>query len=165
MKNLKTAAFSFFISILIISSCSTIKNDTSQNTKKYSPVSKELYNEIAHMDSMLFDAFNNRNLEQQKIIFSPDTEFYHDKGGLANYNQTIENLRKLFEQNKGLVRTLVPGSLEVYPIKDYGAIQIGVHQFCHIENGKNDCGTFKFVHIWQKKEGAWKLTRVVSYDH
>jgi hypothetical protein len=45
---------------------------------------------------------------------------------------------------------LVKGSREVYPIKDYGAIEIGAHQFRHKESGKAECGTFKFAMIWQK---------------
>ena len=26
-------------------------------------------------------------------------------------------------------------------------------------------GEAKFVHLWQYKNGAWKITRVISYDH
>lgn len=124
-----------------------------------------LYNEIAHMDSVLFNAFNTQDQETIKNVFDPSLEFYHDKGGLTNYIQNITATRNLFASNNGLKRTLVEGSLEVYPIKDYGAIQVGEHTFCHKENGRNDCGTFKFLHIWQKKDGVWKVTRVVSYDH
>ncbi len=147
------------------------KNDTTDNpslqSTKYSPISKELYDEISHMDSIMFAAFNAHDLEKLKATFSKDLEFYHDKGGLANYEQTIENFRSLFEKNKniGLRRKLVKESLEVYPIKDYGAIEIGEHDFCHLENGKDDCGQCKFVHTWQKKDGQWKVTRIVSYDH
>jgi hypothetical protein len=64
-----------------------------------------------------------------------------------------------------LRRDLVKGSLEVYPVKDYGAIETCLHKFCHVENGKDDCGTFKNVMVWQKKDGQWKVTRVISYDH
>ena len=56
-------------------------------------------------------------------------------------------------------------TLEVYPIKDYGAIETGTHRFCHTEEGKEICGTFKFLHIWQKEGTTWKVTRVVSYGH
>jgi hypothetical protein len=127
--------------------------------------SDSLYKEIAHMDSVLFNAFNNRDMEVFKTLFTPDLEFYHDKGGLTDYTYSINSFKSTIEQNNGLRRELVKGSLEVYPIKDYGAIQIGAHTFCHTENGRQDCGTFKFVHVWKRVNGEWKISRVVSYDH
>jgi hypothetical protein len=30
-----------------------------------------------------------------------------------------------------MIRELVPGTLQVYPVKDYGAIEMGVHRFHH----------------------------------
>ena len=117
------------------------------------------------MDAAWEDAYNHCKLDIMDSIISEDLEFYHDLGGLTNYAQNIEAFKTNFAKNYGLRRELVPGSLEIYPIKDYGAIQIGSHTFCHKENGKQDCGTFKFVHVWQKKNGEWKLTRVVSYGH
>ena len=125
----------------------------------------DLYKEIAHMDSVMFAAFNNRDLETFKTLFTEDLEFYHDKGGLTGYSQTINFLKTTAQNNNGLRRELVPGSLEVYPIKDYGAIEIGSHKFCHLENGKQDCGTFKFVHVWKKTGNDWKVSRVISYGH
>ena len=124
-----------------------------------------LYKEIAHMDSLLFNAFNSRDTNQFKNLFTDDLEFYHDKGGLTGYEQTMEFMRSTAKTNNGLRRDLVKGSLEVYPVPGYGAMEIGVHTFCHIENDKQDCGTFKFVHIWQKKGAQWKISRVISYGH
>lgn len=140
---------------------------TTAQSNKYSPVSQKLYDEIAHMDSVMFNAFNAMNLDKLQQTFSEDLEFYHDKGGLAGYKQSMENFKTLFEKNKttGLRRDIVPGSLEVYPIKDYGAVEICLHRFCHVENGKNDCGTFKNIMVWQYKNEQWKATRVISYDH
>jgi len=91
--------------------------------------------------------------------------FFHDQGGLTDYAYTIQSLKNAVSRNDGLRRELVPGSLEIYPIPDYGAMEIGAHTFCHQENGKQDCGTFKFVHIWKKTGNEWKITRVVSYGH
>ena len=132
---------------------------------KTSATSGDLYQTVASRDSELFHAFNAHNIEQLKTFFSNDLEFYHDKSGLTNYDQTNENFKKMFEQNNGIKRELIPNSMEVYPIKDYGAIEIGEHQFCHIENGKNDCGTFPFIILWQNQGGNWKVSRVISYDH
>ena len=133
--------------------------------QKDSPANEALYKEIAHLDSVLFNAFNTRDTNTFKNIFSKDLEFFHDKGGLTNYEYTINSLRTTALKNNGLRRDLVKGSLEVYPIPGYGAMEIGSHTFCHLENGKQDCGTFKFVQIWQYKNGEWKISRVVSYGH
>lgn len=129
------------------------------------PVAPALYDEIARLDSLMFDAFNARDLDKLKTYFTADLEFYQDNEGLASYAQTIKDFKVMFEQNIKLRRELVKGSLEVYPVKDYGAIEIGVHRFCHIENGKDECGTFKFLHVWQKRDGGWKIARVISYGH
>src|SRR5215217_2036480 len=76
--------------------------------------SNSLYKEIAHMDSMLFNAFNNRDIETFKRCFAEDLEFFHDKGGLTDYNYTINSFKNTIAQNNGLRRDLVQGSLEVY---------------------------------------------------
>jgi hypothetical protein len=44
-------------------------------------------------------------------------------------------------------------------------MELGTHRFCHIENGKQDCGSFRFAHVWQKKDDRWRVTRVLSYGH
>lgn len=124
-----------------------------------------LYREILAMDKSLFDAFNRQDAEGVKAAFSTDLEFFHDTGGVSNFEQNQQATRNLFARNMHLKRELVPGSMEVYPVKDYGAIQTGEHTFCHIENGKNDCGKFKFLHIWKRGADGWKLARVVSYGH
>ena len=49
----------------------TVKQETSQTD---TPTSGPLYNEIAHMDSLMFDAFNSRNLDRidrLKQFFDP----------------------------------------------------------------------------------------------
>ena len=122
-----------------------------------------LYKEIAHMDSVLFNAFNTRDLPKIKSLFADNLEFFHDKGGLTNYEENMKNFEKAFAKNNGLRRTLE--SMEVYPVPGYGAIQTGTHRFCHEENGKTECGDFKFLHVWEKKNNEWKITRVISYDH
>ena len=127
--------------------------------------SDDLYKEIVHQDSILFTAFNNRDVTAFGNQFSKDLEFYHDKGGLTDYNYTIESLKKTATLNNGLRRELVPGSIEIYPIKDYGAVQMASHTFCHLENGKQDCGTFKFIHVWKNTTDGWKITRVISIGH
>lgn len=121
--------------------------------------------EIARMDSALFAAFNARDLARLRRFFAPDLEFYQDDEGLENYSQTMKDFGEMFHQPSRIRRMLVPGSLEVYPIKNYGAIEMGSHRFCHEENGKPECGTFKFLHVWRKTSNSWQLSRIVSYAH
>jgi len=125
----------------------------------------QVYQEIAAQDKMMFDAYNARNVEVLLAAFDPSLEFFHDLGGVSNYEQNAEALKKILATPNPSHRELVPGSLEVYPIKDYGAIEVGVHRFCRVENGKEGCGDFKFLMVWRKKDGVWKITRVVSYGH
>ena len=125
----------------------------------------DVYQEIARMDSIVFTAFNSRDIEKFRNLFTEDLEFYHDKGGLTGYEHTIAFLKTLRETKSQLKRELVKGSLQVYCIKDYGAIQTGAHTFCQPENGKMSCATFKFMHVWKRVNNEWKIARVVSYDH
>ncbi|WP_310392778.1 nuclear transport factor 2 family protein [Hymenobacter sp.] len=125
----------------------------------------ELYQQVAKLDAEMFAAFNAHDTDKLMAYFAPSVEFFHDKGGLTNFSQTKEAFARLFAQTPDISRTLVPGSLEVYPVKDYGAMHIGVHRFCHVENGRDDCGNSKFVMVWQQQGGTWKITRVVSYYH
>ncbi|MHC2993125.1 hypothetical protein OB13_16640 [Pontibacter sp. HJ8] len=164
----KTIPFSLLALLLYLAAaCSTPKQRVPEQTASYTPASQELYDTIARMDSVMFDAFNKQDPDKLKEVFSEDLEFYHDKGGVTDYAQTMENFRTLFERNRdtGLRRDLVKGSLEVYPIVGFGAVEICLHRFCHQENGQDDCGTFKNIMLWQQKDGKWKVTRVISYDH
>ena len=162
-----TNHYLFFFFLLFVIGSSNSKPKIKEKIKEYNPVSQELFAEIAHMDSMMFNAFNAHDLDKLMSTFDSSLEFYHDQGGVTNYEQNKINFIAAFERNKTtrLRRDLVPGSMEVYPVKGYGAIQTGLHRFCHEENGKQDCGVFKFLHIWQKQNGEWKVTRVASYDH
>ena len=57
----------------------------SKKQAKYDAHSGELYNEIVHMDSLLFNAFNSRNLEQMEQYFDPSLELFQDNTGVRNY--------------------------------------------------------------------------------
>ena len=122
---------------------------------------------IATLDSALFAAFNAHDADRLGAYFTPDLEFYHDKSGLAGYDTTMANFRGLFARNAqtGLRRDLVPGTLEVYPLGEFGLLEVCQHRFCHTENGKEDCGTFKNIMVWRRDSTGYKVCRVISYDH
>ncbi len=122
-----------------------------------------LFDEIKAADAALFAASNRCDLETFGTFFADDLEFYHDRSGLSVGKADLLAKTKSNICGK-MVRELVPGSLEVYPLPDYGAIQVGTHRFLHPQEPGN-IGQARFIHIWQKKDGAWKITRVISYDH
>ncbi|PIF46528.1 uncharacterized protein DUF4440 [Chryseobacterium sp. 52] len=156
----------FIIQLFSIIFCCSVWTTAFSQSKSYTPVSKELYDTIMEKDSLLFGASNSGNIDQLKTFFTEDLEFFHDADGLANYQKTVDNFSRVAKNYSYTRRVLVPGSVEVYPIKDYGAVQTGIHQFCRLENGSLiNCGAFKFVHVWKKTPDGWKISRVISYGH
>jgi len=120
---------------------------------------------ITAMDKKMFDAFNAHDVDTLMGMFAQDLEFYRDTGGLTDHQHTRQGFDTMFGNSPDIKRTLVPGSLQVYPIKDFGAIEVGTHRFCHKENGKDDCGTFPFILVWKKSGDSWQVSRVISYGH
>lgn len=125
----------------------------------------ELTQAVAALDKALFDSFNHCELDKFAAFFSDDVEFYHDRVGLSVGKKDIVEATKKNICGK-VTRELVPASLEVYPIKDWGALEIGVHRFHHPGHDDTEpLGEGRFIHLWRFKDGAWQVTRVVSFDH
>jgi len=152
----------FFIAISLIG---LIAGASTSLESPAASLSQHLYDEVKRLDAVLSEAFNNHDVKKLTSLFADDLEFYQDNEGLVRYEQTVRDLESMFAQGNNMTRALVGNTLEVYPVKDYGAIEMGAHRFCHVEKGKNECGTFRFVHIWQKKDGEWKISRAISYSH
>jgi hypothetical protein len=125
----------------------------------------ELETTITTLDNALFAAYNQCDLEKFASFIAEDVEFYHDKGGVTLGREALTDAIKKNICGK-VTRTLVPGTLQVYPLKGYGAVEIGVHRFHHPGHDDTEgVGEAQFIHLWQYKNGAWKITRVISYDH
>ena len=123
----------------------------------------QLFKTVQALDTQLFDAYNHCDLTTLGSLVSEDLEFYHDKTGLAVGRQVFLDAIKNNICGK-VTRQLVPGTLEVYPIADYGAVEIGVHRFYHPGDPTN-IGEGKFITLWHQKDGKWLVTRVISFDH
>ncbi len=96
-------------------------------------------------------------------MVAEDLEFYHDVTGFSAGRQSL--LDGLKQNICGKVtRELVRGTLEVYPIAQYGAAEIGVHRFHH-PGDRTNIGEAKFITLWQNQDGVWKITRALSFDH
>lgn len=127
------------------------------------PVDSELTKTVTVLDSNLFNAYNQCDLSTLARYIAPNLEFYHDKGGLTiGRDKLVESVKNNICGK--LRRELIPGTLEVYPIKGFGALEIGAHRFCEVSTGNCDA-VARFIHLWQFRDGNWSLTRVISYDH
>ncbi len=122
-----------------------------------------LFVTIKSLDAKLFDAYNHCDLTTLGGMVSDDLEFYHDQTGLSVGKAPF--LAAIKQNICGKVeRQLLPQTLEVYPLKGYGAVEIGIHRFHHPAHPENGMGDAKFITLWQNKNG-WKVTRVISYEH
>lgn len=161
MKPIKTLIFSIFILFI---SCKSTKKQEYQITKNYKPDNKELYDKIVKLDSIFFHAYNtcDKNLEVYASFYAEDIEFYHDNGGFMNSKKELVEGTKNNICGK-VTRELIKGSIEVYPIKDYGAVAIGLHRFINNQEPTNTTSRIgRFMVIWENKNNEWKIKKVVS---
>ncbi|MEP6505917.1 MAG: nuclear transport factor 2 family protein [Betaproteobacteria bacterium] len=131
----------------------------------------DISRKIAALDTAAFAAFNDcaapGKLDAYASFFAPDVEFYHDLGGVtrtraAMIAQTKANVCGKFQ------RELVPGTLKVWPIKNFGALARGEHQFCHFkpDGTTHPCeGRAEFTILWRQQGDTWTITRAFSYGH
>lgn len=159
-----TAALAFALSTL----CGLLAGCAQPPAASQAPATPgPLFEQIAQLDTEVFSAFNQcaapGQLEKHASYFSEAVEFYHDNGGVTwNRQDMIANTQKYVCGN--FRRELVPGSLRVHPIKDFGAISTGVHRFCQFKSGSCE-GAADFVIVWQQTQGRWQITRVLSFGH
>jgi hypothetical protein len=126
-----------------------------------------LFETISALDTAVFGAFNHCSsadqLQKHAGYFSPDVEFYHDTGGVTwSRQEMLANTEKHACGN--FRRELVPGTLKVFPVKDFGAIAQGSHRFCQFDTGTCH-GIAEFTMVWRNLDTTWQITRVLSYGH
>lgn len=150
--------------IIFIIACTFTNTASSQAKYVYQPDDQKLYDTIVHLDSVFFAAYNNCTLQlnEYAAFYSDSLEFYHDKGGLSTSKQNVVEGTKKNICGK-VTRELVKGSVEVYPIPGYGAVEMGLHMFHN--NQEKQTGppkVSKFIIFWMQINKEWKITKVVS---
>lgn len=129
---------------------------------------------ILQKDSLFWVAYNTCETASYGQFLTDDVEFYHDKGGVTVGLESLVSTTKKNLCSPGgirLRREAVEGTVKVFPMKKsdtiYGAIISGEHVFYVLEKGKPERldGQAKFMQLWLLKDGAWKMARILSYDH
>jgi hypothetical protein len=130
------------------------------------PAPDALYQRMLALDTAMFDSFNKcsdpAELKKHAAFFARDVEFFHDLGGVtlgvdALIASTRQNVCGKFRRELDLA------SLRVYPIPGYGAMTFGTHRFCHTPTTCE--GIAEFSMVWKEQDGAWQITRALSYAH
>jgi uncharacterized protein DUF4440 len=152
------------VALLVVGSFALGRASSGQVRPESTPA--DLFRAVEEQDRALFDAYNRCDLDRFASFFPEDVEFYHDKGGVTLGRQKLVDSVK---QNicGRTTRELVAGSLEVYPMDNYGAIEIGVHRFLHPNDPSQPVGEGRFIHLWRydKPTRTFQVTRVYSFDH
>ena len=156
-----------YAKLLVASALALLSSTATAQAGPTAATGDTLFQQIAAADSSFFDAYNNCQLTKMESYFTRDVEFYHDQSGLSRLAGVMDALRKNI---CGKVRRdPVAGTLEVSPLKGYGAVATGLHRFCdsrkHHICREGNSGDAKFVTLWRKQNGKWRMSRVVSYDH
>jgi ketosteroid isomerase-like protein len=142
-------------------------NKKVKNVKPVAAQQTEIYKEIFIVDSIFFQAFNTCDSVTYRTFLTDDLEFYHDLGGVHFLPTEMQSLREMCAMNNHIRRQLFKNTLEVYKLGNFGAVEIGVHRIYHTNKGETEhiSGDYKFIHVWEKKDGSWKLKRIISYGH
>jgi len=133
----------------------------------------EITNTVLKLDSTFWTAYNTCNITVMANFFTTDVEFYHDKGGITKGIDALMNVSKKNLCNNPdfrLRREALKQTLHVFPLYSagniYGAILSGEHIFYIVEKGKeHPDGHANFTHLWLLKDGLWKMSRILSFDH
>lgn len=143
-------------------------------TQAQLPHDSELYKTLLQHDSIFFErGFNRCDTAYLRQATHKDLVFYHDRGGVNNQQQFLENVTKNLcgDWNNKPIRKVRRESLEVYPLynedKLYGVVQMGVHDFYLRKPGTADVltGSAKFTHVYLLEGSNWILKEVLSFDH
>ncbi|MBV9571345.1 MAG: nuclear transport factor 2 family protein [Alphaproteobacteria bacterium] len=131
---------------------------------------EELTAAIAKADAALFhEVFVRCDPITTAAMLTDDFRFVHDKEGEQSRVQFIRDLnghcRRLKSgEDFAARRELVEGSLEVWPINKYGALEIGTHRFYAQLRGKPEqlTETGRFMILWKKEGSDWKMAEITS---
>lgn len=154
---------------------SALASQSHAQTEGAATASPELVATLTERDATFFAAFFDRcDVAVVRSMITDDMEFFHDKGGqVSNSGDAFAaDLkghcdRMATGEDFASRRELIPGSVKVYVLNNYGAMTVGEHNFFKLTPGKPDemTETGRFIILWKLENGVWKMARVVSYDH
>jgi hypothetical protein len=138
------------------------------------PAQPALTQAIAARDTALFDVmFAGCDPAALTTLVTDDMEFYHDKGGLMAHDAFIADYAKSCAAKRApdawrSRRERVAGTMKVYPIPGFGAVEEGAHVFYERKGDGPErlAGKARFSILWKlSADGQWRMARTFSIDH
>lgn len=123
----------------------------------------ELKRTMTLLDARMFEAYNRCELDKFGGFLADDLELYHDHDGVVFGRKALTENVKNYVCGGDVRREIVAGSLQVHGVKGYGALCTGVHRFRHPKSNA-PAAERSFVNLWRYRDGAWKLSRAISFD-
>ncbi|SDG66441.1 MULTISPECIES: nuclear transport factor 2 family protein [unclassified Duganella] len=123
-------------------------------------------------DDAYWAAYNRADADKMNSFLADDVEFYHDRGGALIGKKALAAVNdEMKSDGDKLRREALPGSVHFFPMRKddviYGALVSGEHQFFVIPKDKPAfaVGRAYFTQLMVLKDGAWKVSRIFSYEH
>jgi hypothetical protein len=138
------------------------------------PPAPALAQAIAARDAKLFGVmFEQCDPAALADLVTGDMEFYHDKGGRMAHDAFIADYAKGCTAKRApdawrSRRELIAGSMKVYAIPGFGAVEEGGHRFYERkgEGPERLAGKARFSILWKlEPDGQWRMARTFSIDH
>jgi hypothetical protein len=129
---------------------------------------------VRTFDDAYWAAYNSCDLKTLSAMNTDDLEFYHDAGGIMKGKAPFDSaMAKNICGNPSnkVRREAIKDTVHAYPLMAngvlYGAIIEGDHYFYNQAPGYPEVrsGRAKFTSLYLVKDGTWKMSRVLSYDH
>lgn len=128
---------------------------------------------VRERDDAFWQAYNACDTKAFRGFFTNDVEFYHDRGGPTIGLEALDGTlaKNLCGGASKLRREIVPDTVRWSILRNgdtvYGAIVAGEHLFYVRPPDKPEFldGRARFVSLWLLKDGAWKMARLLSFDH
>jgi hypothetical protein len=138
------------------------------------PPAPALAEAIAARDARLFGVmFEQCDPAALVDLVTGDMEFYHDKGGRMAHDAFIADYAKTCAAKRPpdawrSRRELIAGSMKVYAIPGFGAVEEGGHVFYERKGDGPErlAGKARFSILWKlEPDGQWRMARTFSIDH
>ncbi|MBI1684860.1 nuclear transport factor 2 family protein [Caulobacter hibisci] len=138
------------------------------------PTKPALTKAIQGRDEVMFDVMSEQcDAATLATIVADDMEFYHGKGGAMGRDAFNADYAKSCALKPAPDawrprRQLAPGTLKVYAIPGFGAVEEGTHLFYERKGDGPErlAGKARFSILWKLgPDGRWLMSRTFSIDH